>query len=193
MLPSPLLIALLIFALYLLSAIAAHLQNRKTGEEVASESRILALRAEVARLSPVADFVRKSKLERELGQLEKKLAQFRGEGDHWARDGSRLPPARGSRVDVAALLSRRALPLLCACACAAHWGAPVAVVPDRLLWPLGWALARRGAVGALLWCAACSAVAGRLVALLPLQTKKRGEEGGLLGSLNGMLGLLKQD
>jgi hypothetical protein len=71
MLPSPLLIALLIFALYLLSAIAAHLQNRKTGEEVASESRILALRAEVARLSPVADFVRKSKLERELGQLEK--------------------------------------------------------------------------------------------------------------------------
>ena len=193
MLPSPpLQLALLIFGLHLIAAVAAHFQYRKTGAERTSESRVSALRLEVSRLSSVADFVKKSKLERELVKLEKELSQLRGEGDHWARDGSRLAPARGG-VDVAHLLSRRALPLLCAAACVAHWRAPMAEVPEGLLWPLGWALARRGAVGVVVWCAALHAVAGRLVALLPLQTKPRGEEGGMLGQLGSMMGLFKRD
>lgn len=189
LLPPALLIALAIFLLHLLAGVAAHFQNRKTSAEVAAEARVAAVRAEVARLSPVADFVKKSKLERELVRLEKELAQLRGEGDHWDREGSRLPPARGG-PDVAHLLTRRTLPLLCAAAAALCWGSPVLRVPDKLLWPLGWALARGGGMGALAWCAACNSVAGRLVASLPLQTKKRGEEGGILGSI---LGMLKQE
>lgn len=190
MLPAALLIAITIFLLHLAAALAAHYQYRKTGEEAALEESVLATRVAISRLSQTTDFVQRSKLQRRLVLEEKRLALMRGEGDHWARDGSRVAPARGT--DVAQLLSRRALPLLCAGAVLLWWGAPMAQLPDTLLWPLGWALAGQGAVGAAAWCAACSTVAARLVALLPLRTTRRGEEG-VLGSLSSLLGLLKQD
>ena len=179
-------VVLAILLLHLAIAIVSHFQNRKGSAETALEARTLELKRDIAALSTVSDFVAKSRRERELVKVEKDLLLIRGEGERW-ENGVRLSQGR---ADVAQLLSRRAQPALLVALCALYWGTPMLQVPDRLLWPMGWALAGRAGVGAAAWCAACSAVAARAVALLPLQTVKRGGAagGGLMGSLMGMLG-----
>jgi len=141
----------LFVALHVALHAAAYLRDRKSGEEVGLEAEQRRLKAEIAPLSTVKDFVAKSLLERKLVKAEKEIA--RAAGARTARAGARWAPAP--------LLRRYVQPAVCALALAAMWHAtPLRVPPALLPWP--W-VSRDGAVGPAVWLAAVYAVTGAVV------------------------------
>jgi hypothetical protein len=103
-------------------------------------------------LSPVADFVGVSKLQRAKNKLERAV-----EDAHKARAAPGAAAARPSAV-----LTRYVQPAVLALLVLAFWSQPVAALPPRWFAPLSWVMRSpgypAGTVGVVAWVALCHAV-----------------------------------
>lgn len=104
----------------------------------------------------VSQFVERSLAERKYIKLEKQrdalVAERQKKGE--------APGAPGQR---AAQISRYVQPGLVTALCLWFWSQPVLRLPPALLWPLGFVLAKRGAVGVVVWAGLCHSVLAKAV------------------------------
>ena len=179
--------ALVTLLLSAAAAALAHLERAASSEERSLEARAADVKSRVARLSPMADFVQVSLLQREAIKLGKELALARAARE--ARVAS-----RGASRALERLVRPAALVLLAA----AFWGAPLAEgLPTDALGPgVGALLAfpglPRGSVGVLAWLALCSAVASGVVSAAAAALGLDGADGKAEGDAAGALGMLQR-
>jgi hypothetical protein len=141
-------------------------------------------------LSPVADFVEISKLQRTTVKLTKELEA-----------ASAVRSAKSKGTGSSSSVSRLLVPAVYGLAVFVFWGTPIARLPSRAFWPItkflafpGW---EAGTVGIVGWLTLTHAAIPAAVAALadaagyaPLKEENKGFlGGGMIGQLAGALGL----
>ena len=152
-----------VFLLRVLICMFQYLQSVKTPRQVELEEGMKALKASLASLSGgSADFVAKSKLEREYNRVEKELNYLLGKQKVYAADGKALPPPPPP-LDVASYLTTYAQPAALLALVALYWSTPMAYITTGTLWPLGWFYLSKGGseLGVTMWVFASYSAASR--------------------------------
>lgn len=155
--------ALLVFAPVVVSCLcnllADFLDKRRAAAdpaEAALAAQVRSLNQEIAKLSPVADFVAVSLKQREVGKLEKALA---------AKSAARKNEV-ASRPDVGRIIRWGILPLLQLALLLLYWGQSVALLPSGWFAWLLFFQESPGRVGVVAWLTVVSVAVGGATAQL---------------------------
>jgi hypothetical protein len=130
-------------------------ESLESAEEVALRASIRDTKLEISKLSVVADFVARSRLERKVVKMEKDLTT--------------LQASAKSKSDTAIsrVLSRYALPVVYVFLVIVFWNTPIATLPSAMLGPLGYPLAMpgwsRGTIGIIGWMTLSHSAVPRLL------------------------------
>jgi hypothetical protein len=158
--------------------------HRQAPGEAALHVQMRALKAEIARLSPVADFVEVSLKQRQMVKLEKSLAALvAARGALQAHDGS-------------AVITSYVQPALFLVLSLAFYSTPVAHVPGNWLWPLSWFLALpghpTGTISMPSWIFICHAIVSRAATALATVAGIAPEASSSIFSPAGIMGLVNK-